>query len=119
MLSEIIKKYERFSDSLISDVVYRSKVGSRTVEIIISCWDASNEYKHETIKLTFNDVILFRFYETEEICSTVINTALIASEAGIILFDFFPVFYSDQDLRENEFSDFKVKCRSVSYCRVE
>lgn len=119
MLTEIINKYENFSDALISEIIYRVFENSTSVEIVVSCMNSLNDYKFETIKLTFMEIVSICFHENENQSSTLINSALLASDNEIIIFDFFPLIYGDSNLKENENSDFKIKCRKVSYAKIE
>jgi hypothetical protein len=119
MLNEIINKYEKFSDTLILEIVYHVVGNSRRIEVVINCMNALNNYEYEKIKLTFNDVVSMRFNENENQSSTVINSALLSENNGIIVFDFFPLIYGESSLKENENSDLKIKCREVSYIVLE
>jgi hypothetical protein len=74
-----------------------------------------NDYKWETIILIFNELLSIRFVENEKNSSTLINSALIKYENGILIFDFFPIIFGNLDLRENENSDFKIKCKEIKY----
>lgn len=115
MLNEIINKYENFSDALILELLYRAIDNSRTIEVVINCMNALNDYKYEKIKLTFKDIVSIRFNENDNQSSTVINSVLISNDNGIIIFDFFPLIYGGANLKENENSDLKIKCRKISY----
>lgn len=115
MLDEIIKKYENFSDGKISNINYHHDNNITSVEIILSCMNSLNEYKYEKIKIVFVDVRLVQFYEIENYTSIIINHALITYNNGIILFDFFPLIYKNNEFRENENSNFKIKCKEIVY----
>lgn len=115
MLSEIINRYENFSDALISEIVYRVVDNSRSIEIVLNCMNALSDYEYEKIKLTFTSIVSIHFNENENQSSTIINSALITSDNGIMVFDFFPLIYGGANLKENENSDLKIKCREVSY----
>ncbi|SDD42859.1 hypothetical protein [Niabella drilacis] len=119
MLAEIINKYEKFSDALIIGIEYHPNDATRTLEVVIRCMNNMNGHQFETIKLIFTDVKLVQFFEVENQSSTLINAALIADNNGIITFDFFPLIYAGSELFENENSDFKIKCKNVSYTQIE
>ncbi|WP_428661340.1 hypothetical protein [Runella sp.] len=118
MLAEIINKYENFSDALISEIIYRVFENSKSVELVVSCMNSLNDYKFETIKLTFMDIVSIRFNENANQSSTLINSALLVNDDGIIIADFFPLIYAGGNLKENENSDFKIKCRKLSYAKI-
>ncbi|MGN7784732.1 hypothetical protein ACTJIJ_09405 [Niabella sp. 22666] len=117
MFEEIVSKYEKFSDALISKVRYLN-AGVKTVEVLIRCMNHRNDYQFETIKLIFVDIVRIQFFEIENQSSTVINAALITNTDGIISFDFFPLIYDSSKLVENENSDFMIKCREIRYIQV-
>lgn len=119
MINEIINKYEHFSDSLIIKLVYIINDNSKVIEVTIRCMNKFKDYQFETIKLSFEDIISFRFIENENQSSFLINSALLLNEKGIITFDFFPLIFGRSKLSENENSDFKIKCRKVSYEQIE
>ena len=118
MLDEIKRKYGEFSDSLILKFTHEVKASLQNLEVTIHCMNESNNYEFETIKLSFVKVISFRFIQNERTSSVVVNSAFLESKNGVITFDFFPSIYGSSDLRENENSDFKVKCREVYYKKV-
>ncbi|WP_293881649.1 hypothetical protein [Sphingobacterium sp. UBA1498] len=118
MFTEIKNKYENFSDSLISEIKYSQIHSIRTIEIILKCMNRFSNYDYETIKLIFDDVIFFHFKEEERYSSTVINSAFLNNDKGIIVFDFFPLLYADK-LEENPDSDLIVKSRLLSYIKIE
>ena len=115
MFNEILKKYERFSDGLILELIYRSSLDKKKVEVLIKCMNKEIGYRWETIRMHFIDVVFFRFIENESFSSTVINSALLNKEAGLITFDFFPLIFGDSKLEENNNSDFIVKCKDVNF----
>lgn len=115
MLKEIIKKYEKFADALIYQVSYYVNFNQKKAEIVIRCMNSFNNYNFEYIKIIFIDVIFIRFIEKEITSSTLINSALLKEENNIITFDFFPLFYDEDDLRENQESDFIIKCKKIEY----
>lgn len=115
MFCEIVNKYENFSDALISEIFYHVVDNSRSVEIVLNCMNAFKDYEYETIKLTFIDPISICFKENENQSSTVVNSAFLAMDNGIIVFDFFPLIFGERNLKENENSDLKIKCKGISY----
>jgi hypothetical protein len=115
MIKDIKEKYERFSDALILEIRYENLSDNRVVEVNMNCMNSKNDYEWETIKLIFNDILLFRFVENEKTSSTSIFAALLKEEDGIMVFDFFPLIYEELELKENENSDFIIKCRDVKY----
>ncbi|OIN55611.1 hypothetical protein BLX24_29155 [Arsenicibacter rosenii] len=76
------------------------------------------DYEFEVIRLVFEDVISIRFVEEENVSSLLVNAALIKKVNGVIIVDFFPLFYGENDLRENVESDFMIKCRGIHYDEV-
>ncbi len=117
MLNEIISKYEKFSDSLISEIKYVSNE-RKAVEVTINCMNRFEDYKFETIKLLFEDVLSIRFVENENNSSTLVNSALISSQNEFIVFDFFPLIFGEDELKENRDSDLQIKCKRVSYKKI-
>lgn len=115
MLNEIIKKYEKFSDALISTISYETSGNRKEVEVTIKCMNSLDDYKWETIKLIFTEILSIRFVENERTSSTLINSALIKKVNDILIFDFFPMIFGASDLRENKNSDFKIKCKEIKY----
>lgn len=119
MINEIKNKYEHFSDSLVLKLVYNLEDTSKNIEVIIKCMNKLKDWEFETIKLSFEDIILFRFIEKENQSSVSINAALLTSEKGVVTFDFCPLVFGRSDLKENENSDFKIKCRKVGYVQIK
>ncbi|SKC08361.1 hypothetical protein SAMN05660841_04115 [Sphingobacterium nematocida] len=115
MLNDIIDKYEGFSDALISEVSYSSHSGARRIEVAINCMNTHTDYQYEQVKLIFIDVLSFRFIESENQSSLLINQALICELNGTIVFDFFPLVFGGGRLEENANSDLMIKCKNVSY----
>ena len=115
MINEIINKYEKFSDALISEINYKSSIQSRNIEVIINCMNSQKDYEWETIKLIFMDVLFFKFSENENSSSTLINSALLKEEKDFILLDFFPQIFGNYNLKENVNSDFIIKCKILKY----
>lgn len=113
MINEIINKYEKFSDALISEINYKSSLQTRSVEVIIKCMNSQKDYEWEIIKLKFTDILLFKFSENANSSSTLINSALLKEEDGIIVMDFFPLIFGDHNLKENINSDFIIKCKTL------
>lgn len=120
MIEEIISKYETFSDALILSFTYNNGKGlPDTLDIVIRCMNKANDHEFEIIKLSFIDIISMRFMLEKNRCSTLIMDALIKVQDDAITIDFFPQFFSKGDIRENEESDFKVKCKRIEYSLVE
>ena len=95
MTNQIIDKYHLFSDSVIQEVCYKSEYGSEiTATITVSAYNWSND-TWEIIKLKCKEVILFKFFESQKICSTIINAALIKEVEGYIILDFFATYYNN------------------------
>ncbi|MBN9293030.1 MAG: hypothetical protein J0G96_03520 [Flavobacteriia bacterium] len=115
MIDEIKNKYEHFSDSLVLKIVYDADDTSKKIEVIIKCMNKLNDYEFEIITLSFEDIISFCFIDTENQSNVSINAALLTNERGIITFDFSPLIFERAELKENENSDFKIKCRKISY----
>ncbi|RFS24447.1 hypothetical protein DVR12_04345 [Chitinophaga silvatica] len=119
MLNEIQNKYEQFSDSIILKFEYFTRGASKEIIVTIDCMNKLNDYKYETIKLSFNDVISFRFIENENEASVSINEALLIKENGVLTFDFFPLRLGASTLKENKDSDLIIRCKDVSYVKIE
>lgn len=115
MFDEIVRKYEAFNDARILSFNYNNDGVSVTVEVVIRCMNKKNNYAFEDIKLTTKGVLLFRFIESTQICSTVINRALLKEEEGVVTIDFYPEILSKDDLRENMNSDFIIKSKTIEY----
>ncbi len=115
MINEISNKYENFSDALISEINYNSSIQSRNVEVVIKCMNSQKDYEWETVKLIFKDVLFLKFSENENSSSTLIISAFLKEEKGIIIMDFFPLIFGNNDLKENVNSDFIIKSKSLMY----
>ena len=111
-------QYESFSDASILEVAYKAINGNYNAEVVIHCMNSNNDYRFETIRVFFIDVVSIRFLEQENQSSTVINTALLKLDSDLITFDFFPLLYGESRVEENANSDFKIKCRRVKYVKI-
>ena len=118
MIDQIISKYENFSDALVSEINYKSSLQTRSIELIVKCMNSQKDYEWEIIKLTFIDIIFFKFSENENSSSTLINCALLKEENGIIIMDFFPLIFGNYNLKENINSDFIIKCKTLKCLAV-
>lgn len=82
MINEILKRYESFSDGLISKISYErnhmNNIGK--AEIYMTVMNAQDDYVFEKIKLSFIGIQKFRFVENENTSSFVINSAFIKEE---------------------------------------
>ena len=114
MINEIVEKYEKFSDSLISEFTFKSSEIDQ-IEIVIKCRNANRNYEWELVRLMFNDVFEFRFVSLANMSSVVINSALIKQENGFIIVDFFPLIFANDNLKENIQSDLIIKCKELKY----
>jgi hypothetical protein len=114
MLEEIITKYENFSDSMILDFFFYQYDGYKIIEVTINCMNSMNNYEYEKIKIIFEDVKSFRFIENNKESSTVIYSAMLKRNKNTIIFDFFPLIFDDE-LKENEKSDFKIEFLRLNY----
>ena len=114
MLEEIITKYENFSDSMILEFLLYQYNSSKRIEVTIKCMNSMNNYEYEKIKIIFGDIKSFRFIEKNMESSTVINSALLKRNEDTIIFDFFPLIFSD-GLKENENSDLKIEFSYLNY----
>jgi hypothetical protein len=119
MLEEIIEKYGKFSDSLVSEISYKCYITEKgteddTIEVVLRCMNFKNENKFERIKLKFVGVMVYKFSQNKQYPSLFLDEVYIKEEDGIITFDFFPIDYFDY-LEENPNSEFIVKCKEVSY----
>ena len=114
---EIIKKrYEFFSDSVITNVNYKQSIeGESNVEVYLRSMNALEDYNFEFLKLTFLDIQKFRLLQLYESSSFVIDQALLIKDNGIITFDFFPKTCDDDSLEEDPNSDLLIKCRKVLF----
>jgi hypothetical protein len=119
MIQELINRFDKFSDSVVEEIKYffsnQGRAGKKVfAQIIIRSLDRKTD-KWIRAKILFEDVNKFRFIENEKICSTVINAALVKIQKENIVFDFFPIFYSQSHLVENDNSDFLIYCKNVSF----
>lgn len=115
MFKEIINKYDRFSDALISEIKYNSLENTREVTVTIKCMNSLNDFQWEIVKLIFTDIQFIRFIERIQTSSTFINSAMLKEEDNILIFDFFPLIFDGDKLAENAESDFLIKCKGVKY----
>ena len=115
MIDEIKKRYELFSDSLISKISYeRTTEKDGKIEIIIRSMNALNNYQFELVKLIITNVIEFRLIEKHPFSSLIINSALLIKENDFIIIDFYPDIYKDC-LKINLESDFIIKAEKICY----
>jgi hypothetical protein len=119
MLKEIKKQYDQFLDSTVFNFNYSfSSINNKIekkIEVIIYCANIKKDYKWEFIKITFIDLIKYRFIQTENISNGVIESALLKEENGIIFIDFFPILLDLGDLDENPNSRFSIHCKKIEY----
>ncbi|MCT4296198.1 hypothetical protein [Elizabethkingia anophelis] len=112
MIEQIKKDYRSFSDAVIQGFNYFNKTDINSCEIYINLynWTTNNR---ENIILLFENILLFKFFESIKINSTVISNALLKEENGIITFDFFPVYFNESRIEENKDSDFIIKSEKL------
>jgi len=117
MINEIIRKYGDFGDSVITNIHYDTFIKEnykQRLEITIICFNVENDFRHEVIKLLFEDIFDFVFIERDNISNWVSGGIYIMQNDDEIVFDFNPKDYFDY-VEENPDSRFKIKCRKVSY----
>lgn len=116
MIHDIHRKYEKFSDALITSVRYdNGPPGSRNAEVQIKCMNSERDYEWEMVRLLFENVVFFRFADSERFSGTVINAALISTIDDMVTVDFFPIIGGTSGLTENVNSDFIIKCGGLTY----
>jgi hypothetical protein len=119
-INEIQEKYDKFSDGIILEILYKPKVRSRgnhgEIVVIIKCFNIQRAFEFEHVKLIFCRVIYSRLLEQEDGTSTVINAALLyIKQNGNIVIDFFPKIISNSEYLENPDSNFSICCEEVRY----
>ncbi|WP_336717109.1 hypothetical protein [Chryseobacterium mucoviscidosis] len=112
MIEQIKNIYRSFSDSLISKIEYNRSIENVTCVVNISSYNWETSERDE-ISLIFEDCVFFKFFESSKINSTVITNALLNQNEDIIVFDFFPLYYSDDKILENPNSDFVIKSKGL------
>ncbi|MFZ4932074.1 hypothetical protein [Chryseobacterium sp. Mn2064] len=112
MIKPIKNTYRSFSDSVIKEIEYKKLVEGTTciVSTLSYNWLTS---EHDEISLIFEDCVFFKFFESKRVNSTVISNALLEESDGIIVFDFFPLYYSEDKILENPNSEFIIKSKSL------
>lgn len=118
MIEELIKNYESFPDSLIREILIQNNNNSTKLELIIICMNFNNDFKYEKVKIIFSEIKLFRFFEVENYSNTCVNSALVAINNGVIVFDFSPLIFDEGKLMENPDSDFIIKCKRVEFYKL-
>jgi hypothetical protein len=117
MLQKIKEKYKGFSDAVISEISYKRYLnpnGSDKGIVEVYLRAENNEGDYEIVKLKFIEIISFRFIESRDSSSLILNEILMKQEDEIITFDFFPLIYSS-GIIENINSDFMIKCKDISF----
>lgn len=114
MIEKIREIYGEFSDSWISKV----EIGKKEISIFITCANKLNNFKYETIKVSFIDTVNYKIDTGKVTDSYAVKDTFIEIENGYILFDFNPIDYYDY-LKENDDSKFKIKCKKVAYEFIE
>lgn len=117
MIDEILEKYKTFSDTVINKIVYnehfKNKVYIKNCKIYLFSYNWLEDNYEDTI-LVFENIKEFRFIKRENMSSTVITDALLKSENGEIILDFFPKQYSDSILEiDYTDSDFLIRSESI------
>ncbi|PUB24727.1 hypothetical protein C8J95_1205 [Elizabethkingia sp. YR214] len=108
MIEQIKKDYKAFSDAVIQEFNYTNHICK--IYINLYNWTTDNR---ENIILLFENILLFKFFESIKINSTVISNALLKEENGIITLDFFPVYFNESRIEENKDSDFIIKSEKL------
>lgn len=110
MINIIKDKYGEFSDSWVSKI----SIINNQIQLIITCANKVNDYKYETIQLTFNRIESYVINKKHFEDNYVVKDALLKEENGLIIFDFEPLDFFDF-LEENKDSTFKIICKEVNY----
>lgn len=112
MINNIKEKYHLFSDSVITKIQYNKSIENTICIVGLRSYNwKTSEY--DVIELVFEDCIYFRFFESTKITSTIVSNALLEKKDDIVIFDFFPLYYSDDKIIENPNSDFIIKCKNI------
>jgi hypothetical protein len=119
MVAELVSKYGAFSDALISELRFRMLSNPMSIDITLECMNILNGYEYETLILSFCDVVSFQFSQEVDECSIVVFSALLTSEDDLVLVDFFPLIFGPDRFKENDKSSLKIKCKKLSYTKLE
>ncbi|WP_157499424.1 hypothetical protein [Flavobacterium beibuense] len=112
-MKEIIDKYGTFSDALISKVCYERGVEDHgKIELVLNAMNMNRDGRFDKIKLTFSNILNFRFIEPFPFSSLIIYEALIFEKEETIVFNFFPQINMEENT-DNEESNFRIVCKSV------
>jgi hypothetical protein len=112
MIVDLIKHYDKFSDSCIKNIKY--DLQDNRIILTILAININYIYKWDLIEIEFNEIIKFRFIENEKTSNSVILNALIQKIDGINEFDFYPNDNGNTLILDEE-SDFLIKCKEVSF----
>jgi hypothetical protein len=121
MLEEIKRNYKNFHDGLVFEVNYHpSNNGFKKDSIAIATvlLQAKNYQtdKIERVKIIFEDVVKFNFFESPQFCSSVIFEAFIGTIENLIVFDFFALQVDGRDkLGEDPKSSFVIHCKKIRF----
>lgn len=119
MLEKLIKSYRHFHDDIVLNINYNISGSTNQGKIAIVELQSMNYEVNEPerIRVFFEDVIKFRFFESKKICSTVIFEAFIEKDDnGIIIFDFFSLQVNGIDkLSEDPNSSFVIHCNDIRF----
>jgi hypothetical protein len=115
MLEEIKLKYSRFHDAQICKIIFNDKYGNNDLNLILSCTSSQNDYNLDNIKISFIDVISFKFNFKKSMGLLTIFACFLKTENDIITVDFDCIYLDEDNLKENPNSEFIIKCKEISY----
>lgn len=112
MVNKIKETYRLFSDSIIHKIEYTKTMENTICIVNMSSYNWLTQ-KYDKINIILEECSYISFFEDVKNNSTVITNALLKEEDGNIIFDFFPLYYSDIHIIENPNSDFKIKAKRI------
>ena len=112
MILDLVKNYDKFSDSCIRNIKY--DLQNNRIVLTILAININLLCKWDLIEIEFNEIIKFRYIENENTSNCVILNALIQKTDDINVFDFYPTDTGNMLILDEE-SDFLIKCKEVNF----
>jgi hypothetical protein len=118
MFNEILQKFAPFHDASILSFKhwFEGTTFNGYFEVYIQCYNHDKGGKYNIVRFLFTSLVFIQinkdFYSN---ASIVVKEAIVKEDDGVYTFEFFPCIDSNEILVEDEFSEFKIKCKSVKY----
>jgi hypothetical protein len=118
MFNEILQKFAPFHDASILSFKhwFEGTTLNGYFEVYIRCYNHDQDDNYNVVRFLFTSLVFIQInkdiYSNDSI---VVEEAIVKEDDGVYTFEFFPCIYSNEILIENEYSMFKIKCKSVKY----